>query len=87
MHCGARYGYAASRGRVVTAVNVMESLLIIFGLLLANDAGLLCVRRGLFQMRCYDFGCEICRIDLLNCVGLTKVGFHFRWLKINILKF
>ena len=53
----------------------MESVIIIFCMLLSNDAGLICKRRGLFQMFCSDFNCESCRIDLLNCVGLTKASF------------
>ena len=71
-HSGSRYGYACSRGRVTSAVNILESVIIIFCLILDNDSGLWCRRRGLFQMSCTDFGCETCRVDLLNCVGLTK---------------
>ena len=73
MTCGARFGYATSRGRVTTAVNCMEPLLVVFGVLIENDAGLLCRRRRKFQPRCEDWGCETCRTDIINCVGLTKM--------------
>ena len=43
-----------------------------WSVLIENDAGLICKRRGKFQPRCSDFSCEICRFDIISVMGLNK---------------
>ena len=67
-----RYGGAAHRLRITLCVNNMEALLLLLNVIIANTASLVCIRRDRWALICGDRDCESCRLDFLDCPGITK---------------
>ena len=67
------YGLYNLTGKLNAAQHAIEPMPIIHGIILANQPGSVCLRRGPFQIRCDEPTCWECRLQFLDLVHVWSV--------------